>query len=199
MKKKRVREGKGAGANVATSASVATAVSACAVTTVAAGAEKVVGTNERLRGSGEVSVVLSGLGDKQRAVLEGLLEGKTAEETARTAGVGRATVYRWLKTDPAFGAAYNEWHSAMRESCRSRLLMQTDKAAGAVERAVENGDTRAALQLLRGLGFVRPTADGPSDAEEVRKRMELEMRRKRVELKKEEFEVLGGEVEEDLV
>src|ERR1700722_11223236 len=71
---------------------------------------------------------MESLGREQQAVLELLLEGKSVAETARLAAIGRTTIYRWMKSDPAFMAAYNRWHDEMNESCRSRLLMLTDSA-----------------------------------------------------------------------
>src|SRR5579872_2546931 len=91
---------------------------------------------------------------EQRTALELLLLGKSMAETARESGVSRGTVYNWLKNDAGFQAAYNRWHDEMQESCRSRLLMMTDKAAGALEKALEAGNANAALQLLRGMGLI---------------------------------------------
>jgi hypothetical protein len=115
----------------------------------------------------------------QRTALELLLEGKSVAETARSAGVARATVFRWLKDDPAFKAAYNLWHEEMEESCRSRLLMLTDKAAGALEKALEAGDAKAALQLLKGLGLIKPSGPRITDVEELKARQRIENKRRK--------------------
>lgn len=79
--------------------------------------------------------------DQQNA-MELLVMGKTIAETARSAGVSRTTIYHWLRNDPVFQAAYNQWHDQLEEGCRSRLLTLTDKATDAIEKALENGDAR---------------------------------------------------------
>ncbi len=43
----------------------------------------------------------------------------------------------------------------MRESSRSRLLMLTDKATEAVEKALESGDAKTAMQLLKAMGMLK--------------------------------------------
>jgi hypothetical protein len=121
----------------------------------------------------------------QRTALEMLLTGRSITETAQSAGVSRDTIYRWLKHDPVFRATYNQWHDPLDESCQSRLLALTDKATDAVEKALEAGDARTALQLLKGMGMIRPRAVGPTDPEEVKKVMEMEKERRKIELRKE--------------
>jgi AcrR family transcriptional regulator len=110
----------------------------------------------------------------QRAVLELLLQGRSVSESAQSAGVGRRTVYNWFKKDPAFAALYNQWHEEMKETCRSRLLVLSGKATIALEKALEAGDAKSALQLLKGIGLLAPTAERPTEEEEVRKQTELE-------------------------
>jgi DNA-binding CsgD family transcriptional regulator len=122
-----------------------------------------------------------GLPANKREVLEMLVQGRSVTETAQSTGVGRRTVYNWLKDDPAFAALYNQWHEEMKETCRSRLLMLGGKAAGAIEKALEAGDAKTALQLLKGIGLLTPTPEKPTDAEEVRKDAELERKNRQTE------------------
>ena len=56
----------------------------------------------------------------------------------------------------------------MQESCRSRLMMMTDKAATAIEKALDAGDARSALQLLKGMGLIGEKPVGTTDAEEIK-------------------------------
>jgi transposase-like protein len=128
----------------------------------------------------------------QQAAMELLVMGKTIAETARSAGVSRTTIYHWLRHDPVFQAAYNQWHDQLEEGCRSRLMTLTDKATDAIEKALENGDARAALQLLKGMGMIRPKVIGPTDAEEARRRMEIERRKRRGRLALDEMEAEFG-------
>ena len=135
--------------------------------------------------------------DQQNA-MELLVMGKTIAETARSAGVSRTTIYHWLRNDPVFQAAYNQWHDQLEEGCRSRLLTLTDKATDAIEKALENGDARAALQLLKGMGMIRHKIVGPTDAEEIRKKSEIERERRKIALKRDRAslytEDLGAEI-----
>jgi hypothetical protein len=118
---------------------------------------------------------------EQTAALELLLAGRTVVEAAQATGVNRKTIHRWLKNDPAFQAAYNEWQEQMKETCRSRLLVLTDKATAAVEKALENGDAKSAMQLLKEIGLLAPMAARPTDEQEVRKAAELAAKRRRTE------------------
>jgi hypothetical protein len=125
------------------------------------------------------------LGTEQRSALEKLLGGKSVAESAELAGVSRATVYRWLKSDFQFRAAYNQWHDEMEESARSKLLMMSDLAAGAVRTALEKGDARTAMQLLKELGLMKPGGERLLDAGELKQRAELDEKRRRIGLKEE--------------
>jgi len=142
---------------------------------------------------------LARLGVEQQAALELLLTGKSIAETARSAGVSRMAIWRWMKHDAAFQAAYNQWHDQLQESCRSRLQALTDKATDALEKALEAGDARAALQLLKGMGMIKERTPGPTEPEEVEKilamdekRRELRIRREKARLREDELTVDAG-------
>jgi transposase-like protein len=135
------------------------------------------------------------LGTQQQTALELMVTGKSITQTAREAGVARSTIYEWLRHDPVFQAAYNQWHDQLEEGCRSRLLTLTDKATDAIEKALENGDARAALQLLKGMGMIRHKIVGPTDAEEIAARTEIEKEKKRIAMKRDK----GGLIMEDLL
>ncbi|MGA2232391.1 MAG: hypothetical protein ABSH22_15970, partial [Tepidisphaeraceae bacterium] len=124
---------------------------------------------------------LAALPAPQRAALELLLNGKSIAETARTAGVCRATLYNWLRTDPVFQAAYNQWHDELEKSCRSRLMTLTDKAADAVAHAVEGGDAKVAMQLLKGMGLLSPAPARLTDPDELRQQADLDRKRRHSE------------------
>jgi predicted DNA-binding protein YlxM (UPF0122 family) len=123
---------------------------------------------QKTAGAGALArVEMDELTGEQRTAMELLLAGKSLAETARTAGVSRNAVYRWLKNDAAFKAIYNEWHEAMKESCRSRLKMMLDKATSAVEKALEAGDARSALALLKGMGMIEKEGERSTEVDEV--------------------------------
>jgi len=50
--------------------------------------------------------------------------------------------------------------------------------------ALEAGDARAALQLLKGMGLIKDQPVGPMEVEEVKKVMEMEKERKKIALRK---------------
>ena len=71
----------------------------------------------------------SKLTHRQYRAIECLVMSKTIADAARKAGVGRATLYRWLK-DPAFRAAYErrlaETLSYFKEQTREFLIESLD-------------------------------------------------------------------------
>jgi Helix-turn-helix domain len=155
-------------------------------------------SNEAGGGAEQLPVVreaaLGSLDGEQQVALELLLMGKSIAETARSTGISRSTVYQWLRKDPVFQAAYNEWHEEMRESSRSRLLMLTDKATEAVEKALESGDAKTAMQLLKAMGMLKDRPAGPTDAEEVTRISGLEKRKRAARREREEARMREEEV-----
>ncbi len=152
-----------------------------------------VGTDLAQRGSGGPEVKegegmgMEGLAAKQRTAMETLVAGGSVTEAARSCGVSRTTIYQWLKHDATFQAAYNQWHEMMEQSCRSRLKMMLDKASSALEKALEGGDAKAALQLLKGMGMIRANEEEKSTvAEEVERENQIK-RRSRAKLASDEM------------
>jgi hypothetical protein len=131
---------------------------------------------------------LESLPQDQRKAMESLIVGGTVVDAAKAGGVSRGTIYNWLKRDPVFQAAYNQWHEVMKESCRSRVMMMLDKAASAVEKALEKGDFRPAMQLLIKTGMVGPQKEKSTDAEEIAREAALQKKRRRARLWKDEME-----------
>jgi hypothetical protein len=83
-----------------------------------------------------------------------LLEGKTVVQAAMLADVNRATLHRWLKDDFEFQASYNRGQRDLYEAVQSRLLAMANKAVGTVEQAIQDGDVKSAVALLKGLGLL---------------------------------------------
>ena len=94
----------------------------------------------------------------QRKAIERLTSGSTAVEAATAAGVGRSTIYRWMKEDPAFIAAYNAWQRDLLATARGKMLALTDVALVALGKALGQGDGKLALRVLEKMGIAeRPT------------------------------------------
>src|SRR5205807_2282667 len=100
------------------------------------------------------------LSPAQRTAIERLTSGSTLVDSALAAGVNRTTLYRWLKNDPAFLAAYNAWQQDALATARGRLLALTDSAVLAVGKAMGKGDGRLALRLLERMGIADRPAPG---------------------------------------
>jgi len=98
---------------------------------------------------------------QQQSALQLLQAGRSMVETAQTVGVARATIYNWLKHDPAF---------------------------------------LAALQLLKGLGMIRPReeAEKITDAGEIDTRMKLAEKKRKVAIKNEDNDLKFKESIADL-
>jgi hypothetical protein len=94
------------------------------------------------------------LSAKQEQVLTLLLRGKPITESAKVAEVHRATIYRWLKEDFGFQAAFNRGQRELRRATQARLVALAEKATDAVERSVNEGNAKIALALLKGLGLL---------------------------------------------
>ena len=102
-------------------------------------------------------------GAQQTAMLA-LVRGATVVSAAEEAGVSRSTLHRWL-TDPLFVSAYNRARADVRDAALRRASSLADRALSVVEKALDDGDAKTALALLRGLGLLTGEAAtiGPVD------------------------------------
>jgi len=112
---------------------------------------------------------------KKEAALASLLSGATVTRAAEAAGCSRNSVHRWLKGDHAFLAAYNRGRKELRDATSTRLLALAEVAAGCVARAVDEGDAKVALAMLKGLGLLsgERLTIGPDDPGEVAEEKEM--------------------------
>jgi AcrR family transcriptional regulator len=115
----------------------------------------------------------------QQTALEQLLSGMSVTQAAASADVARSTLYKWLKKDAAFRAAYNEWHENMLRSTKSRLVALTDTATDAVKRSLMGGDGRLGFAFLKGMGLIRDHKPGSSEPQEVKEDMEWKDHRRK--------------------
>jgi hypothetical protein len=72
--------------------------------------------------------------------LQLLSEGCSISQACAAVGIGRTTVYRWLESDPEFAHAL--------DTARTRMIAAAERT---LQRAIEHGDTRAAMWLLERL------------------------------------------------
>jgi hypothetical protein len=114
----------------------------------------------------------------QLQVLAALLSGSTATAAAEVAGVDRTSVHRWLRHDWGFQAALNRGRRELQDGLQAHLERVAERAVQAVSDAIEAGDLRAALAVLKGLGFLggHPAEIGGDDPGILRKESELASR-----------------------
>jgi hypothetical protein len=105
----------------------------------------------------------------QRMAMESLGSGVSVVETAKALGIHRGTIYRWIKEDATFAAAYNAWHESLKESCRGSIAALLGKSAATLHKAVEGGDAKIALAVLSKTGMLDKEKDRNTDEEEIRR------------------------------
>ena len=72
----------------------------------------------------------------------------------------------------------NRWQKEKLDECSDGMTSLLSKAVRVLEKALDNGDVRAALVVLKSMGFMKPSAAGATDLEEVEWDMALEVERK---------------------
>ena len=72
---------------------------------------------------------------EQQGALGMITQGISIREAGEQLGIHRATIYRWLKANPYFRAAYNAWQLEQQESCRAALLKAAEEAVVRVVKA----------------------------------------------------------------
>ena len=118
----------------------------------------------------------------QCRAMKNMMSGQSMSAAARAAGVGRATLYRWMNEDANFRAAYNAWQRDTIAAARGSVVSLAEPALRAVAAAVEAGDVKAGLAVLKSLGLLTPPKPGSTDAEDVKKEQEIERKRKERDL-----------------
>ncbi len=104
---------------------------------------------------------------KRVLALAALLEGQNMTDAAQAADVDRSTLYRWLD-EPAFAAELNKGKRELQDALHSRLLSLGERAVGVVQEALDGGDAKTALAVLKGLGLLDGGVPiGPTDARDL--------------------------------
>lgn len=114
----------------------------------------------------------AGLTPKQAEVAALLSGGMSISRATQLAGVSRAQFYRWRQEHREFQAALQRGRCEMQAQVRTQLDLLMQEAVAAVSQAIRGGNARAAMQLLRGLGFLpgRLAEIGSDDPEELARR-----------------------------
>ena len=111
----------------------------------------------------------SRLSVEQLNAIDILVQGRTDQETAETVGVARETVTQWRNDNPHFTAELNRQRRLIWSDSHDRLRALAGKAVDVLGVALDEGDSRVAVEVLKAIGLygqVQP-ASGPEDAELV--------------------------------
>jgi len=122
---------------------------------------------------GALEKLAEALSAEQQAALAALCKGEPIKQAAESAGVNRGTLYRWIKSDAQFRAAYNAWQQEHRESCRAGLLKCAEEAVARISRAV-SVDQKLAFQVVKELELFKKVQMPNTDPELVQLEIEVE-------------------------
>lgn len=116
-----------------------------------------------------------GIAPNQVIALERLLAGDTVTAAAQAAGVSRETVHRWKRYDWQFQAALNQGLNEYQEATRTRLHSVAHRASEIIAQAIERGNLKAAIAVLKGVGVLPGSASpiGPIEPVEVQEEARL--------------------------
>ncbi len=107
------------------------------------------------------------LSTQQIAALDALLAGSSATDAAAAAGVDRRTLYNWLRKNFAFQAALNRGRKELRRAVVQRLERLANNATECVDKAVREGNLKAALEIVKRLELFSGKFLGSDDATEL--------------------------------
>jgi hypothetical protein len=90
---------------------------------------------------------------EQRNAIDLLILGKTDQETADTVGVSRETVWSWYHEHPIFMSTLERRRAEVWGTTGERLRSLMAKAVDNLAEAVESGDVRVSIELLKVTGM----------------------------------------------
>jgi len=94
------------------------------------------------------------LNRKQQLAVECLTAGNSITHSADVVGVARSTIYRWLNNDYEFQTALDNVRERLRIEADLRITCLLERAIVAVSSAIDDGDARTALAVLKGSGLL---------------------------------------------
>ena len=111
----------------------------------------------------------SRLSEKQHMAIDLILQGLTDREVAQRVGVTRQTVNEWRNHNARFIAELNRRRKMIHEAALNRLIGLALKALETVEKELEGGNWKLAVQVLKmsGLDFSRGLKIGSVSESEI--------------------------------
>ena len=108
-----------------------------------------------------------GLSTQQIAALDALLGGSSVTDAAVAAGVARCTVHDWLRKNFAFQPALNRGRKDLRQAVLHRLERIANNATECIDKAIQGGDVKAAIEIVKRLDFFTSRHIGSDNAAEL--------------------------------
>jgi len=108
-----------------------------------------------------------GLTIEQLNAIDILITGQTDQAVADAVGVSRPTVTSWRLYDPYFQAELNKRRRETWGVAADRLRSLLPKALDVIEREIDGGSYRAALELIKLAGLGDVGEIGSDDAAEI--------------------------------
>jgi transposase-like protein len=109
------------------------------------------------------------LSPRQMLALKAFHSGSSLADAAKAAGVTRQTLHRWRTQYHWFFEAMEVWEEGQMVIARSRLVDMADNAVDALAHAIEDGDARAAMMVLKSLRILRTYGPLKAPHEEMRR------------------------------
>jgi len=105
------------------------------------------------------------LDSRHRKAIGLVLDGKSDREVAGEVGVTRETVWRWRNENPLFICELNHRRREAHRATRERLQSLQAKVLDVLDQALDDGDTRVAMALLKRMD-AQGWPGGPTRVEE---------------------------------
>ena len=117
-----------------------------------------------------------GLTIEQLNAIDMLITGQSDQAVADAVGVSRPTVTSWRLYDPYFQAELNKRRKEVWGAATDRMRALLPKALDVIEKAIDEGSYRAALELIKLAGLNGVAGDiGPVDAEIIQQQKRDDM------------------------
>jgi hypothetical protein len=109
----------------------------------------------------------------QKNAIDQLITGATDGDVAAAVGVDRSTIWQWRHAYPLFQAELEQVRAEVYRAPQERLRSCLMKAVSNLAAAVENGELRASIELLKAVGMYgngTMNAIGEQDPEQLLQR-----------------------------